>query len=479
MCRRLMVIVVLCILSLPLRTSAQINKQGVSIGIGYGGIFGDTELRDRLYRFNSRAFVRYGFVDLFQAEAGIGVGRIAGEGYQSLLVPIDARLIFNPLTSDVLNPYLYGGIGALNFRIEDTPSLISGEPSSEWTGVVPIGAGIQYRLKDRILLEASGGYNFTFSDSIKSVTITGKKDNYWSFLVGLTVTGESGSADPDGDGLTNDEEKKLGTDPHKADTDGDGLSDGDEVNRYHTNPLSVDSDGDGLSDGDEVLKYKTDPNNKDTDGDGLSDADEILKYKTDPNKADTDDDGLTDGEEVITYHTDPLKADTDGDGLKDGDEVHKYHTDPLKADTDGGGVNDGDEIAHGTNPLDPKDDFKKEELKVEVGAAIVLEGVQFESGKADLTAQSEDILTKAYNTLNQNPDVEVEIRGYTDNTGSKSLNKKLSLARANAVKDWLVKKGIAETRIAAKGFGPDNPIAPNDTPEGKQKNRRIEFFRTK
>jgi outer membrane protein OmpA-like peptidoglycan-associated protein len=458
---------------------SQINKQGLSIGLGYGGIFGETELQDKLYRFNARAFARYGFVDQAQLEFGVGLGRLAGSGYQTLLVPIDLRLVLDPFTFLNWNPYLYGGIGALNYRLEETPSLVAPVNTNGWTGVVPVGLGFQYLLKERILFEASGGYNFTFSDSLKGVSPTGKKDNYFSFLFGLTVTGESGSADPDNDGLTNDEEKRLGTDPHNPDTDGDGLTDGEEVNKYKTDPRNADSDGDGLSDGDEIHKYKTDPNKADTDGDGLKDSDEILKYKTDPNKADTDGDGLTDGEEVMTYKTDPLKADTDGDGLSDGDEVHKFHTDPLKADTDGGGVNDGDELQHATNPLDPKDDFKKEELKVEVGQAIVLEGVEFASNKADLTPASEDTLAKAYNTLNQNPTLEVEIQGHTDNSGSKSLNKKLSLNRANAVKAWLVKKGIDEKRISTKGFGPEKPIAPNTTTEGRQKNRRIEFFRTK
>ena len=185
----------------------------------------------------------------------------------------------------------------------------------------------------------------------------------------------------------------------------------------------------------------------------------------------------------MTYKTDPLKADTDGDGLSDGDEVLKYKTDPLKADTDGGTVNDGIEVARGSNPLDPADDLnwppKKEELKVEIGKAMVLEGIVFKTGSAVISPESEDILTKAYNTLAQNPEIQVEIQGYTDNTGKRSVNMKLSKSRADAVKAWLVSKGIDATRITAKGVGPDKPIAPNKTAEGRQKNRRIEFMRTK
>jgi outer membrane protein OmpA-like peptidoglycan-associated protein len=182
---------------------------------------------------------------------------------------------------------------------------------------------------------------------------------------------------------------------------------------------------------------------------------------------------------VTKYKTDALKADTDGDGLSDGDEVNTRKTDPLKADTDGGTVNDGTEVTNGTNPLNPTDDVKKEELVVEVGKAIVLDGVVFASGKSDLTPESESILEKAYNTLHQNPEVTVEIQGHTDNTGRRATNTKLSLARADAVKAWLVAKGVEEARITTKGFGPDKPIAPNTSAEGRQKNRRIEFFRVK
>ncbi|HVI85061.1 MAG TPA: OmpA family protein [bacterium] len=65
--------------------------------------------------------------------------------------------------------------------------------------------------------------------------------------------------------------------------------------------------------------------------------------------------------------------------------------------------------------------------------------------------------------------------GYTDNTGDAAANKKLSLDRANAVKDLLMKGGVEESRMTTQGFGQDNPIASNDTEEGKAKNRRLEL----
>jgi OOP family OmpA-OmpF porin len=73
----------------------------------------------------------------------------------------------------------------------------------------------------------------------------------------------------------------------------------------------------------------------------------------------------------------------------------------------------------------------------------------------------------------------VEISGHTDNVGKRSTNMKLSQQRADAVKAWLVAKGIDASRMTAKGYGPDKPVAPNTTAEGRAKNRRIDFTRTK
>jgi hypothetical protein len=134
-----------------------------------------------------------------------------------------------------------------------------------------------------------------------------------------------------------------------VDSDGDGLTDSEELETYGTDPERADTDGDGLTDSEEIQSAGTDPNAADTDSDGLQDGAELETHSTDPLAADSDDDGLGDGTEVASG-TDPLEPDTDGDGLDDGQEINVTETDPTLADTDGDGVNDGDEIAQGRDP---------------------------------------------------------------------------------------------------------------------------------
>ncbi len=161
-------------------------------------------------------------------------------------------------------------------------------------------------------------------------------------------------SDTDGDGLSDGvEENNYGTDPTTNDSDGDGLTDPAELNKHGTDPTSIDTDGDSLSDYEEVHEHGTNPNEKDSDDDGLDD-DKELSLGTDPLDADTDNDGLEDGAEVHQHKTSPTDPDTDDDGLKDGPEVHEHGTDPSSPDTDGDGVDDATEIERGTNPVDQK-----------------------------------------------------------------------------------------------------------------------------
>jgi outer membrane protein OmpA-like peptidoglycan-associated protein len=99
----------------------------------------------------------------------------------------------------------------------------------------------------------------------------------------------------------------------------------------------------------------------------------------------------------------------------------------------------------------------------------------FESGKSVLTVSSYSEIDHLLNILQDDPKMRIEISGHTDKTGSEPINFKLSEARAKAVMDYLVKKGIAQSRIEYKGFGSLQPISDNTTPQGRAKNRRVEF----
>ena len=176
-------------------------------------------------------------------------------------------------------------------------------------------------------------------------------ENDSSFPDGRLSTKSGQNVDTDGDGLSDGKEIELGTALLVNDTDNDGLTDGDEVHNHSSDPLESDTDGDGLTDGDEVHNHSSDPLDSDTDGDGLTDGREVSFHRTDPGESDTDGDGLSDGREV-DLGTDPLYWDTDSDYLSDGDEVD-LGTDPFDRDTDGDGVIDGDEVAVGRDPNVP------------------------------------------------------------------------------------------------------------------------------
>ncbi len=192
-------------------------------------------------------------------------------------------------------------------------------------------------------------------------------------------------ADSDSDGLSDYAETQVHrTNPRRRDTDGGGRDDGEEVVLDATNPLVaeddlLDSDGDGLTNQRE-LEIGTNPFSVDSDGDLLDDGEEDangdgryrgdanengifepeLGEETDPTNPDTDGDGLSDGLEKL-FETDPFRDDSDGDGLSDGNEYELSIDEhlclrPSRADSDGDGMNDGAELAAGSNPCDPDSD---------------------------------------------------------------------------------------------------------------------------
>ena len=108
---------------------------------------------------------------------------------------------------------------------------------------------------------------------------------------------------------------------------------------------------------------------------------------------------------------------------------------------------------------------------------LILEGVNFETGKAELTESARAILLTVAQSLVANPDIRVEVGGHTDITGSRALNMRLSQARAESVQRFLTQNGVSANRLTARGYGPDKPVATNNTRAGRAQNRRVELTR--
>ncbi len=210
---------------------------------------------------------------------------------------------------------------------------------------------------------------FTKGGNYESLFMVVDEDGYTSNAsVSITII-DPARVDKDGDGLSDAEEKELGTDPYKADTDGDGLSDKYET-MIGSNPLDNDSDDDSLNDYYENLVmpfYTLDPLDKpdtdkdgvinildnDSDNDGLLDGEEIkciyeyypwspeFWFGTNPYNNDSDYDHLSDYDEKFIYKTSAITSDTDNDGLSDYDELFLYQTDPHNMDCDNDQVPDG------------------------------------------------------------------------------------------------------------------------------------------
>ena len=286
-----------------------------------------------------------------------------------------------------------------------------------------------------------------------------------SFLFG--GRGEAKVRDKDGDGVPDQVDECPKTPPGDRvdskgctikDGDGDGVFDdvdacpdtpaGDKVDAKGCS-LPKDGDGDGvLDDADKCLDTpagdKVDANGcslpKDADGDGvLNDAD---KCPDTPAGDKVDANGCS------------LPKDGDGDGVNDPDDRCPHTPRGVKVDAEGCQV-----------------------LFEPAKKTLILEGVNFEVGKAELTPESKTILDGVAESLVANDEIKVQVSGHTDNTGSAALNRRLSRARAESVKAYLAERGVAADRLTAAGFGPSRPIASNKTAAGRAQNRRVELTR--
>jgi OOP family OmpA-OmpF porin len=207
---------------------------------------------------------------------------------------------------------------------------------------------------------------------------------------------------------------------------------------------------------------------------------------------DSDRDGVMDGVDKCPDTPRGAKVDangcpidSDGDGVPDGIDKcpgtphgTKVNPEGCPNDSDGDGVTDDRDRCPDT-PRGTRVDANgcpEPQAVFEPGKkTLVLEGVTFATNSSQLTGESNAVLDRVAAALKANPDVRVEVGGHTDNTGTNAINRRLSKDRAKAVADYLVRKGIAASRLESEGYGSKEPIADNGTADGRAKNRRVEL----
>ncbi len=460
---------------------------------------------------------------LFQPEYTVLSG-----GTPTTLQPLigSASVVVNAVHGSRLMLFLLGGYSLLDFGTR--------APYHFTDNGMHGGAGVRIFLTERVALRVEG--RGIYVPSTKSAFGTNTTATHAVATVGLSVFHLGGPAkDSDKDGVPDKQDACPNT-PLGAtvdvrgcptDSDHDGVYDG--LDKCPNTPAGAtvdangcpsDADSDGVPDGIDQC-----PNTPagvhvdargcsvDSDGDGVPDG--VDQCPNTPPGAtvdamgcptDSDKDGVPDG--IDQCPNTPAGAlvdakgcpmDSDLDGVPDG--IDKCPNTPAGTpvdatgcplpkqvirDSDGDGVPDDLDKCPNTPPGSKVDAngciilFQPEVGPAAPGAprpTLILRGVNFEWGRSALTRGSYAVLDQVAGSLVANPEIRIEIAGYTDNTGAVALNVRLSQARAASVRAYLARKGVAPGRMVAAGYGASGFIAPNTTAAGRAQNRRVELHK--
>ncbi|HKP50227.1 MAG TPA: OmpA family protein [Gemmatimonadales bacterium] len=401
-----------------------------------------------------------------------------------------ASLLYNLLLGSSTWGYLKAGIGGTKYQ--PGGDKCQGKICGTATTFVA-GAGVRFPLSSLILLRAEAVVNPNKSSTatLNEVTnVTDTSDVSFTNLglnVGLSfMLGSKPIPDSDADGVLNNRDRCAATPAGAqvdefgcpADNDGDGVPNG--IDRCASTPPGAtvdaagctrDSDGDNIADG--IDKCPDTPAGvlvdatgcpRDSDGDGIADG--LDRCSATPKGATVDALGCP--------------GDEDADGVLDG--LDRCPRTPIGATVNSRGCVAGQQPRIQSNPPPPDSSAAapppSRVTPVPAAAAaapFVLEGVSFESGSARLQPGSYVQLDSIAKVLQANPKLRVEIGGHTDNGGTPADNQHLSTLRAEAVRNYLVAKGVPFQQMVARGYGATVPRTPDTTPQGRAANRRVEI----
>jgi outer membrane protein OmpA-like peptidoglycan-associated protein len=435
-----------------------------------------------------------------------------------------ASLVLNAVAASRFSLYLLGGYSRLDFGNVNPYRFTDGGFHGGAGTRLFIGPNFALRLEGRAVYTPSTNSGFT-PDAVTHFIgygglsffhrpgppralkdtdqdkVVDKKDACPSTPLGATVDLRGCPSDADTDTVLDGLDQCAATpagarvDPHGCPTDADSDKVFDGLDECPDTPVgaAVDAKGcPGDQDGDKVLNGL----------DRCPDTPAGAAVDVNGCPADADGDKILDGRDKcpntpagVVVDGDGCPLDSDLDGVYDGPDkcpgtIPGTRVDatgcPVASDLDGDGVDDRADRCPNT-PRGSRVDavgctvlFQEERVTTPGGPArptLVLRGVNFQTGRSVLLPQSYVVLNDVAASLVANPEVRIEIAGYTDNTGTLRINNSLSQARAAAVRAYLAAKGVRPDRMVARGFGPSNPVASNATPAGRAQNRRVELHK--
>jgi outer membrane protein OmpA-like peptidoglycan-associated protein/opacity protein-like surface antigen len=407
--------------------------------------------------------MKYSFSEWITAELFAGLGWVrprtteshftAKGGYRTYLYPFSVILRYNCCPLENWNPYIGCGIGMLHWNLRDVsgedhwfPLPESGKSISgkQYNFTLAVKIGTEYFMSDHWGLDAALQFTRLMDQNLDNIGEGDANDVLVELRVGL-IYSFGGNPDKDGDGIPDRQDLA----PMLAE-DFDGFEDAD-------GRPDLDNDRDGVPDADDHAPVFPEDRDGFQDDDGIPDLD-------------NDGDGILDAEDAAPNEPEDMDGVEDQDGAPD-------------PDGDGDGIDDirdlcpdQPETFNGYQDQDGCPDVSPMSIPFEAGKKISFPAISFAVGKSLLPKSAEMKLDEIIQVLRENPEVRLEIRGYTDNAGNDLQNLQLSQRRADAVKAYLVKGGVNFARLSSVGYGEADPVTSNATEEGRRKNRRIEFL---